>query len=89
VIPLHGAGELSKLQSRTRRILKKVTVPVIVFQGKLDKTIDPMSSEIILEKIGSSDTQLVWLENSPHVILLEGPFNDVMELSLDFIMSRN
>lgn len=89
VIPIHAASELSKLQSQARRTLNHVTVPVIVFQGKLDKTIDPMSSEIVLEKIASSDKELVWLANSPHVILLEGPFYDVLELSLNFVTSRS
>ncbi len=89
VIPLHAASELSKLQVYTRSVLKQVSTPVIVFQGKLDKTIDPMSSEIVLEKIASSDKQLVWLANSPHVILLDGPFDDVLEISLDFITSRS
>ncbi len=88
VIPLHGASELSRLQGRTRRILKRVIVPMIVFQGKLDQTIDPLSSQIILENVASQDTELVWLEESPHVILLEGPVQDVIELSIEFIASH-
>jgi carboxylesterase len=88
VIPLHGASELSKLQSRVRQILPKVTIPMIIFQGKLDKTIDPLSAVTILENVGSEDKQLVWLENSPHVILLEGPFEDVLDLSTLFMDSH-
>lgn len=88
VIPVHGASELSKLQAEVKRRLRKVTSPMIVFQGKLDQTIDPMSAVKVLEEVSSEDTQLVWLTNSPHVILLEGPFDDVMKLSLDFIESH-
>lgn len=85
VIPLHGASELSKLQSKVRTNLHRVSVPLIIFQGKLDQTIDPMSSVRVLEQVSSEDKHLVWLTNSPHVILLEGPFDEVMELSIDFI----
>jgi carboxylesterase len=85
VIPLHGASELSKLQFEVTRNLHKVFVPMIIFQGKLDQTIDPMSAVRVLERVSSEDKQLVWLTNSPHVILLEGPFDEVLQLSLNFI----
>lgn len=88
VIPLHGASELAKLQEITRRSLAKVTTPLIVFQGKLDRTIDPISAIEVLENVKSRDKELVWLENSPHVILLEGPLEDVFELSQNFISSH-
>ena len=88
VIPLHGASELAKLQGVTRRSLAKVTAPLIVFQGKLDRTIDPISSIEVLENVQSIDKELVWLETSPHVILLEGPVDDVVELSLNFISNH-
>ena len=88
VVPVHAASELWKLQSRARRILHKVQTPAIVFQGKLDRTINPLSSEIVLKNIGSDDTQLVWLEEAPHVILLEGPVQQVVEISLDFVASH-
>jgi len=88
VVPLHGAIELTRLQSQVRRVLGSIHTPVIIFQGKRDTTIDPMSSEFILEAIGSEESQLVWLKEAPHVILLEGPIQIVMELSLDFIRSH-
>jgi carboxylesterase len=89
VIPLHGASELYKLQGRVKRILPKVTVPTLIFQGKRDQTIDPLSSVTVLESIASEDKQFVWLADSPHVILLEGPFEDVFQTSLDFIAAHS
>jgi carboxylesterase len=88
VVPLHAAAQLSKLQRKIRRNLEKVTVPTLVFQGKLDRSIDLMSSVKVLETISSEEKELIWLENSTHCILLDNQLSDVEEICLRFIQTH-
>jgi carboxylesterase len=65
-----------------------VTVPTLVFQGKLDRSIDLMSSVKVLETISSEEKELIWLENSTHCILLDNQLSDVEEICLRFIQTH-
>ena len=85
VVPMHAAAQLNRFQLKVKYMLGRVTVPAIIFQGKMDATIDPMSSVQVLENISSSEKELVWLEDSSHCILLDKQLDLVSELSLNFI----
>lgn len=85
VVPVKATSSLAKFQKKVRKELKKVNVPAIIFQGKRDTTIDPMSSVIIYESILSAKKDLVWLPQSRHVILLDKQLKDVESMSMDFI----
>jgi carboxylesterase len=85
VLPIKAAASLFDFQKIVRDELSSIHQPIIVFQGKLDKRIDPVSSEIILEKVSSSDKELVIMQESGHVILLDKQSQDVNELCKDFI----
>lgn len=85
VVPVRATASLAKFQRVVRKELRKVNVPVIIFQGKKDSTINPISSVIIHESINSSNKELVWLPQAHHVILLDKQLKDVETMSLDFI----
>lgn len=85
VVPLHAAAQLHKFQQKTKKQLLKIHQPLIVFQGKLDRTIDPLSSAEVLESVSSEDKELVWLEESSHCILLDKQMDLVTRLTLEFI----
>lgn len=85
VIPLKAAANVVDLQRVVKRGIQKVKSPVIIFQGKKDGTIDPMSSVYVLENISSSDKELIWLEDSGHVILLDVQLEEVQEFCLQFM----
>jgi carboxylesterase len=85
VVPLKAAAELYLLQQRVKRVLNLVKCPTLVFQGKNDKTIDPIGSIMVLEKIKSIDKELIYLDDSRHVILLDVQLGLVKEMVLDFI----
>lgn len=89
VVPLHAASELCQLQVSARRSLNKVVNPVILFQGKKDQTIDPISSVIVLEKVYSSDKQLVWLDKSTHCIMLDPQLKEAYPLALEFLQTHS
>ncbi len=85
VVPLRAAAQLNQLQGLVRSNLISINQPILIFQGKLDQTIDPMGSVDVLDKVQSADKELVWLEESPHCILLGKQFELVCQLSLEFI----
>lgn len=85
VVPLHAAAQLHKFQQKMKKLLTIIHQPLLVFQGKLDRTIDPISSVEVLESVSSEDKELVWLEESSHCILLDKQMNQVTKLSLEFI----
>lgn len=85
VVPLRAAAQLHKFQQVIKKRLHEINLPIMVFQGKHDKTIDPLSSPEVLENISSEDKELVWLEESAHCILLDKQMDLVKRLCNEFI----
>jgi Esterase/lipase len=85
VVPLHAAAQLLKLQRYVKRHLAKMCTPTIIFQGKLDRSIDQMSSVLVLEGINASEKELVWMEESTHCVLIDRQLPDIEETVLEFI----
>ena len=85
VVPMKAAAQLYRLQNKIKGKLSNIKIPMIVFQGKLDTTIDPISSVEVLEQVGAEEKELVWLEDSTHCILMDKQMDLVKKMSLDFI----
>lgn len=85
VIPLAAARQLWKLQAQVKQILPNIVQPIIIFQGILDQTIDPISSKIVYETVSSKNKEYVQLEESGHCILLDVEKEKVFSLSKTFI----
>jgi len=88
VHPTKGAYQLLKLQQITRRKLSSISQPVLIFQGKLDKTITTDSTHIVYNHIHSNQKELVILDNSGHTIILDQEFDFVARKSLDFLITK-
>jgi carboxylesterase len=69
--PVGTVAELGDLIRAVNRNLRRVTCPALIIQSKTDETVRPVSGEIIYNGIGSADKDLVWLEDSRHVALLD------------------
>ena len=89
VVPLHAAAQLLKLQRQVRKILYKMTTPALIFQGKLDHSIDQTSSIDVLEGINSSEKELVWMEESTHCVLIDRQLPDAERACLEFIRAHS
>jgi carboxylesterase len=50
-----------------------------------DRGVSPDNARSIYEQVGSDEKELVWIENSGHVITLEPARGQVYELAVDFI----
>ena len=64
VNPLRAVMELVRLGREVRRQLPRITQPVLVMQGRNDKTVSEEVGEIILAGVASEQTELHWLEQS-------------------------
>ncbi len=87
VNPTRAAYQMYLLQKNTRKNLNKIKQPVIIFQGKFDKTISPEGPKLIYNNIDSSNKELVLLENSEHCVLLDKDFKYLARKTFDFIKS--
>jgi carboxylesterase len=88
VVPLHAASELLKLQSHIQNHLIEIKQPTIIFQGRLDKSIDPISSVEVVEGISSDEKELFWMEESSHCILIDKQLPDTEAICLEFIQNH-
>lgn len=85
VNPVAAAAQLHALQREVRKRLPRITQPVLIMQGRLDQTINPQSSQMIYDLIGSREKKMIWLEESGHVVLLDREFERVAQISYEFI----
>lgn len=88
VYPLKGAVELLKLQKETRKALSKITQPTLAFFSEKDATVVLSASEMLKQKIGSDQLELVILKESPHVILLANEQQIVIEHTLNYVSRK-
>ncbi|MCA9975469.1 MAG: alpha/beta fold hydrolase, partial [Anaerolineales bacterium] len=85
VNPLRGVMELIRLGREVRRLLPQIKRPLLVIQGRHDKTIDPESGNIIIDGAESEMTELHWMENSTHVVLLDEELEAIAALTQQFM----
>lgn len=83
--PLRAAASLLHLQKIVTGELNCIRIPVRIFQGRHDDTIDPLGAVYINEMIGSEDKELIFLSESCHLILLDKQMPEVQQITLEFI----
>ncbi|MBM3137019.1 MAG: alpha/beta fold hydrolase [Chloroflexi bacterium] len=84
-LPLKGVIQLLKLQAATNSNLSKVFQPVIIFQGRKDKTVHINAGDIILQGVHSNVKEHHWMEKSSHAILIDCELDEVTNLTLRFL----
>ena len=77
--------ELIRLGREVRRQLPRINQPVLVMQGRNDKTVSADVGEIIMEGVLSERAEQHWWEESGHVILLEDELDEITAVTLNFI----
>ena len=79
----------NNVKRQTRKELRNIQEPVILFQGTQDKTIDPTGAMEAYEQIGSDSRELVVLRESEHIILLDRQLPEVQQKCLEFILRNS
>ena len=85
---LWGAGEVYLLQRRVNKLLPLISQPLLIFQGRRDKHLDPAAAQLVYDRAGSADKELVWLENSGHNVLADGEREHVWLKSYEWMLAH-
>jgi carboxylesterase len=68
VYPLIAVHELDLLMKEMRKRLNSVRLPTLIIHSKTDGSVSGEHAQRLHQLIGSDDKEIVWLENSGHVI---------------------
>jgi len=85
VNPLKGTIQLLKLQQIMLNRLPMIRQPVLIVQGRLDKTVHPGVPQIIKRNIRSSLIEIHWMEQSSHTVILDKELKHIAQITLEFI----
>lgn len=80
-----AAHQLIKLMAAVRKDLPLIKQPVLIFGGSQDWVVDSRDPGLYYEKIGTEQKELVWLENSQHVAVLDYDREIIYQKTLEFI----
>jgi esterase/lipase len=70
-VPLRGLYELRKLVDTLEEALARVQCPVVILQGTDDRVVDPVSAELLEEKLTGAERSVVMIPSQRHGILNE------------------
>jgi carboxylesterase len=83
--PTKGVAELNDLLGVLRQNLARVTAPILMAYSHCDTAMIQDGQKIIYDGIQSTDKEVIWLENSGHVITEEPERMIVFEAANRFI----
>ena len=87
--PTSAGHFMLKQLRKTRLSLPAVTAPILVMHGRQDHTVLPYNAELIYDSVASTDKELVWLEDSYHVITLDRDREQVFDRTYRFIAEHS
>lgn len=87
VNPLRGVLQLHSLQKQVLRRLPSIHQPILVIQGRRDATVHPDVPDLIRSQSGGP-VEIHWMDQSSHVVILEGELDAITRLTLEFIQMR-
>lgn len=68
--------------------LARVKVPLLIMHSHRDRTIKPISAQILHDRVASTEKRLVWFERSGHEMMMDWDKEQVFEQTMEFIRSR-
>jgi len=85
--PLKALDSLRAMWKVTRDDLPKVTAPVLVFRSVEDHVVEPLSAQLIIQRVSSRDVSERVLDDSYHVATLDNDAPTIFAGSTDFFRS--
>ena len=83
--PVRAATELEDLLAVIRRGLHRLTAPVLLIYSRGDEAVDAEHAQAISENLTSSEAEILWVENSGHVITRDAEREVVFTAATDFV----
>src|SRR5690625_4939359 len=87
-IPLKANIEFVRLVNFTKQYLKDITIPVFIAQGNRDEMVPFKTAYVLEEEIASENKQVVFFEQSDHMICLGNDRNVLNKLVLEFLTNK-
>ena len=87
--PTRSIAELKELIDVMHSSLPKIKIPVMLMQSRKDKSIKNNAIQSIYDSLGSTEKQILWVENSGHVITREPDKEIVFKAAKEFIEYTN
>ncbi len=84
-IPTRAIAQLARFIKTVRSELPRVRQPLLVFNSPEDHVVPKGSAELVLERAGSTDKELVELPNSYHVATLDHDAELIFERTHEFV----
>ena len=88
-IPVGFGEQVTRLQQAVRRDLGLVSAPVLLMQGRRDRTIPADSVRILFDGLGTADREIVWWPRSAHPITMDCEREAVWARSYAFIAAHS
>lgn len=82
--PVAAVHQLRQLFSDTTTLLPQVSAPTLIFRSTVDHVVPDSSIDVIKAQLGSSELQVVPLENSYHVATMDNDAALIFSQSADF-----
>jgi carboxylesterase len=83
--PTKAILELQELIQQMQTALPKVRVPALLMHSRQDGSVPPENMELIYERLGSQDKNMLLLENSGHVVVRDAEKVQVFQAADTFI----
>ncbi len=87
--PLISVHNLFKLIRHVKKNLEYIEKPVLIMQSYGDRTVSPLSANIIYNNIGSRDKSIIYLHNCGHVITCDNEKERVFREVYNFIKTKS
>ncbi|MCR5176508.1 MAG: alpha/beta fold hydrolase [Anaerovibrio sp.] len=87
--PMMSIHELLKLIELGKSELPRIKCPLLVVQSHNDHTVRDRSAQYIYERSGSYDKELVWLEESGHLVSIGCDRDKVFDTVAEFIKKHS
>jgi carboxylesterase len=84
VYPVRAAAELHDVLNAMRRALPTVTTPTLLMYSAADPTTGAENAQLLLDRLGAVDKQLLWIEDTGHTIPRDPGRQQAFDVSADF-----
>lgn len=85
-VPLKALASVLALQRQVRERLGEVLAPTLILTSRHDHIVEPANSALVLDSIGSFDSEQRWLERSYHVATLDHDAPQILHATADFAL---
>lgn len=82
---IDAISQLSDLMKKTKKALKKITLPTLIIQAQNDPVVNPKSAQEIYDKITSQKKELIFMPFNNHVIIRGKRAKELFNTIVEFI----